>query len=202
MSTAKAVQKLDSSKIKNKENKVFMTYKSLNPLSNNDRGNIVLDKNVEYSHREPELKKKTIPIRNYRTKQNSPNKRVPSASRVELSTYNQSKINLERPASNLALNGIMNNQIFNQKHSSKKGQTLRDVSSNIELLKSRHEPNLNATVSNTIDHSQISSFVGRRRQSPQPTIFGNEIKAPLKQLHYHRKKVPLLNQNPSKPIIA
>lgn len=33
-----------------------------------------------------------------------------------------------------------------------------------------------------------NTFIGRRRQSPQPNIFGIRTKTPLKLLHYHKKK--------------
>jgi hypothetical protein len=143
-----------------------------------------------------------IPIKNYRTKQNSPNKRVPSAGRVEMTNFNCSKSKIQRPSSHLEITDLINKPIINHKQVSKREKTMRDTSSNLDLLKSRHELNLNSTVSNSINSSNMNSFVGRRRQSPQPNIFGNDAKMPLKLLHYHKKKVPILQQNSSKPVIA
>jgi len=81
----------------------------------------------------------------------------------------------------------INNPSLNQKYLDKKENTLRDIKSNFDLLKTNNIINLNATDPNSINYSQMSSFVGRRLQSPQPTILEAQVKTPLKLLHYHKK---------------
>jgi hypothetical protein len=46
------------------------------------------------------------------------------------------------------------------------------------------------------------NFVGRRRHSPAPSIYGANDKTPLKLLHYHKKKTSMMNPHPAKPIVA
>lgn len=76
-------QKFMSSKLKNKENNVYVTYKSLNQR--------VMDQNIEVNRpnsstghsvmKNPVLRTKMVQPINYRTKQNSPDRRVPSMDR-------------------------------------------------------------------------------------------------------------------------
>lgn len=188
--TSKAHPRLNYSKDKNQDDKMYISYKSLNQR--------IFDENVDHRHyefdsRETHMRKKKLPIRNYRTKQNSPKNRVPSAGKIEITNYKPSKPHIQRPNSNLEINDYRDKPIFNHKHLIKRDQTLRDTNSHLDLIKNRHEMNLNSTISNKV--SSVNSFVGRRRngyetlsrQSPQPESITNDSKTPLKLLHYHKK---------------
>jgi len=83
--TSKANQKLNLSKNKNKENKMYVTYKSLNQRMSGEVSISNSNMIASRDNKNGEYRQKIVSMANYRTKQNSPHKRATSSDTVEVS---------------------------------------------------------------------------------------------------------------------
>jgi len=88
--------------------------------------------------------------------------------------------------------------VLNEKNTNRVGSSQSKITGNL-CGKSTKPKSKKSTSHSTL---QSQNFVGRRRQSPAPDIFGTRTKTPLKLLHYHKKKQSMWNPHLSKPIVA